>query len=91
MSTNNDITSYLSTHAFIPHHMGDYANYGLNMLGTNSIINYNNDNWKFYAFEVCSDNAIYYNKAGVKLILNTRNMPIGITRMEEHTTTYAFV
>ena len=91
MSTIYNIPTYLSTHTFIPHHMGDYANYGLNMLGANSIINYNNDNWKFYAFEGCSDNAIYYNKAGVQLILNTRNMPAGITRMEENTTTYIFV
>jgi hypothetical protein len=83
MSSIYDITSYLSTHTFIPHHMGDYANYGLNMLGTDSIIEYQNDIWKFYAFQSNSNNAIYYNNKGVVLILNTYNMPQGITRMEE--------
>ena len=91
MSTITDITSYLSTHTFIPHHMGNYANYGLNMFGTDSIIEYQNDIWKFYAFQSNSNNAIYYNNTGVCLILNTRNMPQGITRMEEHTKSYAFV
>ncbi len=87
----NDIISYLSTHTFTPHHMGNYANYGLNMFGSDSVINYNNDIWKFYAFQTGNNNAIYYNKAGVELILNSRNMPQGITRMEEHTASYIFI
>ncbi len=53
------------------------------MIGTNSIIEYQNDIWKFYAFQSNSNNAIYYNNKGVVLILNTYNMPQGITRMEE--------
>ncbi len=81
MSTIYDITSYLSSHTFMPHHMGNYGNYGLNMLGTNSIIEYKNDIWKFYAFS--GDYAYYYNKEGKQLILESRNMPEGITRLEE--------
>jgi hypothetical protein len=63
--------------------MGNYANYGLNMLGSNSIIDYNNDIWKFYAFQAGNDNAIYYNKNSTELILDSRNMPEGIVRMQE--------
>jgi hypothetical protein len=83
MTTVNIISQYLSNHTFVPHSMGNYGNYGLNMLGTDSIIDYNNDIWKFYAFLPHSDNAIYYNKNGTSLILNSRNMPDGITRLEE--------
>ena len=78
-----DIPTYLSTHTFIPHEMGSYANYGLNMLGCNSIIKYNDDIWKFYALQVNSNKAIYYNKNGTSLILDSINMPEGITRMQE--------
>lgn len=79
------IPTYLSTHTFVPHEMGNWGNYGLNIFGCDSIINYNNDIWKFYAFQACSDNAIYYNKDGKELILNSRNMPENVTRMQQLT------
>ncbi len=83
MTTINDIPTYLSNHTFISHEMGNYGNYGLNMFGCNSIIEYNNDIWKFYAFKTGSNDAIYYNKNGTKLILDSYNMPKGITRMQQ--------
>jgi hypothetical protein len=82
MFTINAISTYLSTHTFVHHEMGNYANYGLNMFGCDSIIDYNNDIWKFYAFQAGTDNAIYYNKNGTELILDSRNMPEGITRVK---------
>jgi hypothetical protein len=63
--------------------MGNQLNYGLNSFGCNSIIQYKDDIWKFYAFEVGNNNAIYMNKNNVSIILNSYNMPDGITRMEE--------
>ncbi len=83
MTTVTDIPTYLSTHIFIPHSMGNYGNYGLNLFGCNSIIEYNNDIWMFYALKGSSNDAIYYNKNGTELILNSYDMPEGITRMEE--------
>jgi hypothetical protein len=83
MTSINDIHTYLSTHTFIPHSMGNYGNYGLNMLGTDSIIEYQNDIWKFYAFQGGSNDAIYYNKNNNMIVLNSVNMPEGITRMEK--------
>jgi hypothetical protein len=83
MTSIYDISTYLSTHTFIPHSMGNYGNYGLNMLGTDSIIQYNNDIWMFYAFQTGNNNAIYYNKNNNMIVLNALNMPEGITRLEE--------
>jgi hypothetical protein len=83
MTTVNIISQYLSNHTFVPHSMGNYGNYGLNMLGCDSIIDYNNNIWKFYAFLGGSNHAIYYNKNGTELILNTNDMPEGVIRLEE--------
>jgi hypothetical protein len=79
------ISTYLNTHKFKPHSMGNYALYGLNTFGCESIIDFYNDIWKFYAFEVGNNNAIYINKSGHSFLLNTfsNHSQLNITRLEE--------
>ena len=74
---------YLNTKTFIPHIGGNYAMYGLNYFGSNSIIQYNNDIWKFIWFISDTNDAVYINKTGIKLIINTYNKYDNIIRMQE--------
>ena len=80
---NIKFSKFFNTHRFNPHPMGKRFNYGLNTFGHDSIIQYKDDIWKFYTFQVGSNNAIYYNKNNESIILNLYSMPEGITRMEE--------
>ncbi len=77
-----NIAQYLSTHKFVPHTNGNIMNYGLNSFGCNSIIEYNNDIWKFVYFN--KNNAVYVNKDKNEIHFNTFNMSnMKITRMME--------
>ena len=58
--------------------------YGLNSFGPSSIINFQNDYWKFYAFVTGKEHAIYFNKDGNTLIINKLwlcDRPDSITRV----------
>jgi hypothetical protein len=74
---------YLNTKTFIPHIDGNYAMYGLNYIGCDSIIQYNNDIWKFIWFNSNTDDAVYINKTGIELIINKYNTYDNIIRMQE--------
>jgi len=78
-----EIITYLKTKTFIPHIDGNYAMYGLNYFGCDSIIQYNNDIWKFIWFIPHKNDAVYINKSGTELILNNNNKYDGIIRMQE--------
>ncbi len=77
----NDAINYLKNHTFVPHKMGNYGRYGLNMFGGDSIIQYNNQLWKFIWLISNSNNAVYVNKNGEKYILEDYDK--NITRMQE--------
>ena len=66
-----NISNFLSKNTFIPHKDGNAMNYGLNSFGCESIISYNNDIWKFVYFLNCSNKAVYINKNGQELVLDT--------------------
>jgi pectate lyase len=61
--------------------MGNYAMYGLNMLGSDSVILYNDEILKFYAFVSNSNDAIYVNKDGHNIIIDPYDKTLLITRM----------
>ena len=82
MSSNQDILEYLKTKTFIPHENGNYARYGLNFFGSDSVIQYNNNIWKFKYFFSNSNNALYIDKGGREFILDTYNKD-GIIRIQE--------
>ncbi len=90
MNNNNmdsiftDCSSYLLNHTFVPHSDGNSFNFGLNSFGCDSIIKYMEDNWKFLYFIQNSNDAVYCNKNGNKLVLNSYEMhKLNITRMME--------
>jgi hypothetical protein len=70
MPSPSQIVEYLHTHKFKEHPNGNYALYGLALLGCHSIIQYDNDIWMFYAYESGTNNAIYYNKDRKPITLN---------------------
>ncbi len=76
----NDAIEYLKTNTFVPHESGNYGRYGLNFFGCDSIIQYNNDNWKFIWFITNTKYAVYVNKDGCNFIL--QDYMDGITRMQ---------
>ncbi len=78
----NDAVNYLKTNTFVPHECGNYGRYGLNFFGCDSVIQYNNDYWKFIWFITNTNNAVYVNKEGHQFVLQYYNMD-GITRMQE--------
>jgi hypothetical protein len=82
MSIKAKAIEYLNTNTFIPHSGGNYARYGLNFFGCDSIIQYNNDYWKFIWFVPDSNDAVYINKDGTEFILKDYKMD-GIVRMQE--------
>jgi hypothetical protein len=81
MDTKYNAIQYLNNHTFIPHTEGNYARYGLNLFGCDSIIQYNNHYWKFMYFIPNSNIAVYTNKNGEEFFLN--DYIDGIIRMQE--------
>ncbi len=81
----SNISDYLNSHSFEVHPNGNSMLFGLNSFGCNSVILYQNDIWKFYAFESGTDNAIYYNKDGKRFVFNTYDTQVKsqITRLQE--------
>jgi hypothetical protein len=75
-----DINTFLNTHEFEPHEMGNYALYGLNMFGCNSIIKYNDKIWRFYAFD--NSQAIYETLNRERILLSSNNYTDGVQRMQ---------
>ena len=71
-----------NTKKFIHHENGNKMRYGLNSFGCNSIIQYNNQIWKFIHFIHNTDNAVYINNEGEQFILDAYNKE-GIIRMQE--------
>ncbi len=78
---SSDIITYLNSNQFIEHPMGNYALYGLNNFGCDSIIQYNDEIMKFYAFQSGSNNAIYISKTGNHCIINPYDNTLNITRL----------
>ncbi len=76
-----DIINYLNSTEFLEHPFGNYALYGLNNFGCESIINYNDEIMKFYAFKSGSNNAIYITKSGKEVIINPYDDTLNITRL----------
>lgn len=72
---------YLNSHEFEPHENGNAFRYGLNSWGCDSIINYNNDIWKFIWFVPNKNDAMYINKNGD--IITIVDYDDNITRMQE--------
>jgi len=80
MSTSYVLSSFFNN-KFEPHYFGNYALYGLNTFGCNSIIMFRDEIWKFCYFKHGSDIPYYVNKDGTVLgieIWNENN----ITRMQ---------
>ncbi len=83
-TVSNVCSSYLSNHTFIPHSGGNSMNFGLNSFGCESIIKYMEDIWIFAYFIQNSNNAVYFNKNGQKVVLDSYEMhKLDITRMME--------
>ncbi len=82
MTSNQHILEYLNTNTFIPHKNGNYGRYGLNLFGCNSVIQYNNQIWKFKYFISDTNNALYINKEGMEFVLDTYDKDC-IIRMQE--------
>jgi hypothetical protein len=80
MSTLNDAVIYINNNTFIPHENGNYARYGLNLFGCDSVIQYNNEIWKFIWFVSNSSDAVFINTKGQQTIINKHTD--GITRMQ---------
>jgi hypothetical protein len=78
---SSDIVTYLNSNEFVEHPMGNYAFYGLNLFGCNSVIRRNNEIMKFYALQVGTNNAIYIGTNGKEIIINTLDKYENITRM----------
>lgn len=76
-----DIPTYLQSNEFVEHPMGNYALFGLNFFGSNSVIRYNDEIYKFYAFKPNSNDAIYVNKHSQEIVINPYNESLQITRM----------
>jgi hypothetical protein len=79
--SHSSIASYLNSTEFVDHPMGNYACYGLNMLGCDSIIRYKDEIMKFYAFLSGSNNAIYITKIGSERVINPYDTTLNITRL----------
>lgn len=88
-----DTATYLKTHKFRPHRMGNYGLFGLTLLGIHSVISVKNipelENhiWKFVSFPGPSDYvATYMNEKGRYYTFNFRdpNIYSNTTRLEEY-------
>jgi hypothetical protein len=71
--------------------MGNYALYGLNTFGCDSVILYNNRILKFYAFLAGSNQAIYIDEYGSQTVINPYDRSLQITRMLNKKDLDAFV
>jgi hypothetical protein len=85
-----EYSDYINNNEFVTHPMGNYALYGLNNLGCNSVILYNNEILKFYAFKCGSNDAIYINKDGNIIVIDPYDKSLNIVRMidKKEATTY---
>ena len=72
MSTD-EIKEFLTSNTFIPHEKGNIMMYGLNSFGSESIIQYNNDIWKFIWYTTGTRDAVYMNKEGEYITINPYN------------------
>ena len=73
ITTNNTYNIDLSIFEHGPYKVlenGQLFCYGLNSWTPNSIINFQDDYWKFYAFVTGKEHAIYFNKYGNTLIVD---------------------
>ena len=77
----NMAIEYLKTHNFETHENGNMFRFGLNSWGCESIIQYNNNIWKFIWFIPNTNNAQYINKEGDNIIITGNEE--GIVRMQE--------
>jgi hypothetical protein len=84
MNSYRSTINFLKTNTFVPHRNGNQLLYGLNAFGSNSIIQYDNQIWKFIHFIALTNNAVYINKNGEEFIFNQFifNDSYNITRME---------
>jgi hypothetical protein len=73
-STIDETINILSNNIFIPHENCNKMFYGLNSFGSESIISYNNDIWKFIWYKSNTNEAIYINKEGKMHAFNTFTM-----------------
>ena len=78
---SSSIISYLNSTEFVDHPMGNYALYGLNNFGCDSIIRCNDEIMKFYAFQSGSNNAIYITNTGSERVINPYDKTLNITRL----------
>jgi hypothetical protein len=78
----SNICEYLSCSSFVPHKYGNSMKYGLNSFGSESIIKYNDDIWKFVWFLNNTNIAVYVNKNGNEFHYDTYET-FDMTRMME--------
>jgi spore maturation protein CgeB len=70
----DETKKFISNNIFVPHENSNNMSYGLNSFGSDSIISYNNDIWKFIWFKNNTNDAVYINKEGIMHAFNTFNM-----------------
>jgi hypothetical protein len=75
-----DINTFLNTYDFEPHVNGNYALYGLNLFGGDSIIQYDDKIWLFNAFD--QNKAIYETYDGKRMLLSSSTYTDGVQRMQ---------
>ena len=73
-STIDETINILSNNVFVPHENSNKICYGLHSFGSDSIISYNNDIWKFIWFKNNTNDAVYINKEGAMHTFNTFTM-----------------
>jgi hypothetical protein len=78
--TSCSAINYLKSNSFEPHQHGNYGLYGLNLLGCDSTIKFENDIWHFLYFK--ENIAVYTNVHGQHLLLDTIKPTDNITRMQ---------
>ena len=75
-----DIPTYLQSNEFVEHPMGDYACYGVNNFGCDSVIRYNDKLYKFWAFQYSDTNCVYIGIDGERIVIKPYQCT-NITRM----------
>jgi hypothetical protein len=90
MSSPADIANYLKTNKFRPHHMGNYALFGLNNIGSSSIISYQEvdgtvDIWQFLYYGMSGGPPVYVNSRGSRRIFDFGSSDVynRATRLED--------
>jgi hypothetical protein len=74
-----EASNYLASHEFEPHRYRDYGLYGLNLIGTDSTVFYQEKLWRFICFE--GELALYVNVAG-EIMRLTQSYQYGVSRMQ---------